>query len=355
MQRECVHVAARLAHEYIGPFVVRSVRAAGDLVQLLVGIVAAVATVATHQIGIVLGAHIAAAAPVLVADTPELHVPRLIASVLAAQVRHRRDAVEVDVLHPLRHFLHGTAANISADVRFAADLLAEVEKFVGAKVVVFRDATPVGIDHGRAFFARANPVLPVIFVGKATAGPAQVGGLGLLERLDDILPDPTFIRNGRILANPVSIVNTPSEMLGEMAVNMPVDLVLTCIRIDHYPIHNHLRFFDTTLKDAKPRWTQSEKPQRGEIYQPRATPSLYLTSFWSPNLECGGRVPGRASAQGRRRRFSPARRITPGTTQKRCRRPTLASSLRTLPPHSKSTAPSFLPPSTQTCLSFLPL
>ncbi len=41
-----------------------------------------------------------------------------------------------------------------------------------------------------------------------------------------------------------------------------------------------------------------------------------------------------------------ARTIALSTTQKRCRRPALASSLRTLPPHSKSTSPSFSLPLT---------
>ena len=113
----------------------------------------------------------------------------------------------------MRHFLDGTAAHIPADVGFAADLLAEIEKFVRTEVVVFCDAAPVGVDHGWAFFPRSDTVLPVIFVGKTAAGPANIGCLGLLERLDDIFPDPTFIRDGRILANPVSIVNAASEML----------------------------------------------------------------------------------------------------------------------------------------------
>ena len=55
----------------------------------------------------------------------------------------------------------------------------------------------------------------------------------------------------------------------------------------------------------------------------------------------------------RRHRFSPALGINPSTMQKRCRRPTLASSLRTLPPHSKSTTSIFGPPRTQNGLSSL--
>jgi len=60
----------------------------------------------------------------------------------------------------------------SLDVGFTADLLAEIEEFMGAKVVVFCDAAPVGVDHGWAFFARSDAVFPVVFIGETAAGPA---------------------------------------------------------------------------------------------------------------------------------------------------------------------------------------
>ena len=66
--------------------------------------------------------------------------------------------------------------------------------------------------------------------------------------LDDILPDTALVRDGRILANPVSIVNAASEMLGKMAVDMPVDPVLTRIRIENYLIHHAFLFILSTVR-----------------------------------------------------------------------------------------------------------
>ena len=48
-----------------------------------------------------------------------------------------------------------------------------MHKFVRAEMVVLDHAAPVGIDHPLARFPRADAVLPMIFIGKAAARPAQ--------------------------------------------------------------------------------------------------------------------------------------------------------------------------------------
>ena len=45
--------------------------------------------------------------------------------------------------------LHRAAAHVAADVRLAAQLLAEVEELVRAEMVVLGDPAPVGVDHRR--------------------------------------------------------------------------------------------------------------------------------------------------------------------------------------------------------------
>ena len=74
--RSAAEAAERL-HQRLGPLVVVARRAGGDPVELVAAVVAAVRGVLPGQIGVILGAHVAAAAPGLVADAPERHPPRL--------------------------------------------------------------------------------------------------------------------------------------------------------------------------------------------------------------------------------------------------------------------------------------
>ena len=93
VQAEAVHQQAtappsRHAHEGFGPVVVVVGRAAGDLVDRLVAEAAHVGLVAPILIGVELGGHAAAAAPVFIAHAPVAQRPRLITPVAAAQVGH---------------------------------------------------------------------------------------------------------------------------------------------------------------------------------------------------------------------------------------------------------------------------
>ena len=92
---------------------------------LIVAVIAHIRLVAAILVRIILRAHIAAAAPVLVADAEVVQLPWLLAAVLCAQIGHRRFAVEGHILDPLRHLLHGAAADVAADVRLAAEQLAQ--------------------------------------------------------------------------------------------------------------------------------------------------------------------------------------------------------------------------------------
>ena len=126
VQAEAVHVVARNAHDLFCPVViVGDARAAGNAEHVVVAVIADVGLEAAVEVGIIGRAHIAAAAPVFVADTEVFHLPRLGMTVFGAQVRHGRNAIKRHVLHPLAHFLHGAGAHVAVDVRLAADLTAE--------------------------------------------------------------------------------------------------------------------------------------------------------------------------------------------------------------------------------------
>ena len=142
---------------------------------------------------------------------------------MTAEVGHGADAVEGDVFDPLLHFLYGAAADVAADVGLGFELFAKVEKFVGAKVVVFGDAAPVGVDHGGAVLFWADAFHPVIFVCKAATGPAQVGDFYGFECVDDVGADATYVGDVGIFADVDTVVNTATEVFGKVTVDVPVD------------------------------------------------------------------------------------------------------------------------------------
>src|SRR5699024_12685252 len=78
------------AHQRLGPGVVAVGGAGGDAGDLVVAVVAHVGGVLAGERGVVLGAHVPAAAPGLVADAGERHGPRLVPAGLAAPRRPRR-------------------------------------------------------------------------------------------------------------------------------------------------------------------------------------------------------------------------------------------------------------------------
>src|SRR5699024_4744939 len=160
-------------HERLGPAEVVDVGAGGDAGDLVAAVVAHIGGVLAGQRRVVLGAHVAAAAPGLVADAEEGHRPRLVAAVGPAQGRHRRVVGAGEVLDPVAHLGHGAGADIAVDVGLGAQHLHQVHELVGAEGVVLDDVAPVGVDHAGTVLARADAVPPVVGVGEAASGPAE--------------------------------------------------------------------------------------------------------------------------------------------------------------------------------------
>ena len=158
-------------------------------------------------------------------------------AVLAAQVRHGAAPVEGEVLHPLLHLLHGAAAEVAADVGLATQLLAEVEELVAAEVVVLGDAAPVGVDHGGAGPFGADAVHPVVLVGEAAAGPAQVGNPQRPQGLDHVVADAPGVGDRGVLPDPDAAVDAAAEVLGEVAVQVAADGVLAEVGVDDDSVH----------------------------------------------------------------------------------------------------------------------
>ena len=65
----------------------------------------------------------------------------------------------------------------------------------------------------------------MIFVGEATAGPADHRHLQFLERGHDVVADSPRVRDRRAGAHPDAFVNPAPQMLGELAENVAIDPV----------------------------------------------------------------------------------------------------------------------------------
>ncbi len=214
---------AELLHQRLGPGVVEGVGSRRDPVELVVAVVTAVGAEPAGLGGVLRGAHVAAAAPRLVAEPPEAHPPRLLAPVLLAQPHHRRVAVAGEVFDPVAHLPDRARADVAADVRLRPEQLAQGHELVRAEVVVLLDVAPVGVDHDRAPVLGPDAVRPVVFVGEAAAWPAQVGDVQGAQRLDHVQAQAALVRQVAVLAHVEPAVDTPAQVLGEVPVQVPVD------------------------------------------------------------------------------------------------------------------------------------
>ena len=217
------HVRLDFAAQGVGPADVLVIAAAGDefrpraFRRLHEGVVVLV------QIGVVLRAHIAAATPGFVADAKVVDLVRLGAAILAAQLGQGRLAVRGHVFEPFGHFLRRAGTEVAIDIGLRAQELGQIEEFVRAHGIRLFHAAPVGVDLGRALGARADAILPVVFIGKATARPAHQGHMQLFQRAQHVVAPALGIRNGGFRADPHALVDARAQMFGELPVHILVD------------------------------------------------------------------------------------------------------------------------------------
>jgi hypothetical protein len=96
----------------------------------------------------------------------------------------------------------------------------------------------MGIDHARAFTARTDPVAPMIFVGKAPPGPAQIGDVGGAQSLHHIVTDTPCVWGSGFLAHPEPAIDATAQMFRKMAIDVPANLVVTQVGVDNNAIHD---------------------------------------------------------------------------------------------------------------------
>ena len=224
MERDALHLAADVLHQNGGPVVVVVAGTRGDAIEVVVALIAQVGVELTVLVRVVLGTHVSTAAPGLVTDTEVLHLPGLAASVGTAQTGHRGVAVASHVLYPLGHLLHGTRTNVTADIRLAAQHLAEVQELVGTERVVLDGAAPVVVTQRGTILLGTDTIHPVVVVGKAAAGPAEYGNLQGFQGLEHILTVAVDVRDLGVFAHPETAVDTAAQVLGELSVDLAINL-----------------------------------------------------------------------------------------------------------------------------------
>ena len=235
-------------HHAFGPLGVIDIGAAGDPTDQVrsvdirnltfcVSVLPDIGLVTAVFVGIKLRCHIAAAAPVLIAHSKEVHLPGCGMTVFCAKICHGGYSVKGHVLHPFGHFLHGAAAEIAVDIGLAAQLFTQFHIFMGTEAVIFYDAAPVGIDHFFAVFFRTDSVLPVILVRKTASRPAEHRDADLFQRFHDVTAHPVDIGNLGILAHENAFIDASSQMFGKLSVDFLIDSAFSVCRIDEISGH----------------------------------------------------------------------------------------------------------------------
>ena len=142
-----------------------------------------------------------------------------------ALLRQRRRLSGGQIFEPFRRFLRSARADIDGEVRFGANLIEEVHEFVRSESVRLDHAAPVGIERHGSLFGRSDAFAPVIFVGEAAAGPANVWDFDRLERGNHVVANSARVRDFGIRTDPYAFINAVSEMLGKLAKDVAIDLV----------------------------------------------------------------------------------------------------------------------------------
>src|SRR5256886_1477525 len=136
------------------------------------------------------GGHAPAAPPPLVAPPPDPPFERWGVPVRRPPLRQRAAPRMVHILPPGRHLPHRPTPHIAHDERLRPQPPHQLQVLVRPETVVLGYSAPDGVHHLGPLRRWPDPVLPMVVVGEAAAGPAQVGDLDLAQRLADVVAQP---------------------------------------------------------------------------------------------------------------------------------------------------------------------
>ena len=186
--------------------------------------------VAAERGRVLLGRHVAAATPALVAHAPQADVERIAVAALFSQARQRGRAGRcVAVVDPLVEILGRQAPDVAGNVRRGAGEPAEPHELRSAERVglealraagLFGERFRVHPEAGthRPCGARTDAVTPVVGIGEAAARPADHRRAQRFQGIDQGLPDSSDIGDAAVLADPHAVVDYAAQVLDEVAV-----------------------------------------------------------------------------------------------------------------------------------------
>ena len=219
--------------ETAGPVDVVAVGADGDEAERIAGVAGSPGGEAAEHGGVLLGDEVAAAAPTLVADSPEVDVEGVgvavgcalggerVGRVGGGRVRGDRTRGRVAVFDFLVEVAGGEGAHVGGEVGFGADGSAGVHELVEAVavgVLLSPEGGAVGPGGGGT-----DAVAPVVGVGEAAAGPAEQRRLNGAHGVDEGLADAAGIGDFGVGADPDAVVDDAAEVLDEMAIDLGGD------------------------------------------------------------------------------------------------------------------------------------
>ena len=108
-------------HNTLSPEIIIDICTTADfLYRFFRVIVSNICLITAVLICIKLRSHISATAPVFIADTKEINIPRLLMSILFSEICHRWYTVKCHIFNPFWHFLYRSASEISIYISLAA-------------------------------------------------------------------------------------------------------------------------------------------------------------------------------------------------------------------------------------------
>ena len=173
VQADTVWISAPYTvNNLLRPVIVSVACAAGYFQYSVAGIIFTEGLIFSVFVSVKFGRHISAAAPVFISDAYIFKMPRLFSAVFLSLFCKRGISVIGYVFNPALHFPNSAAGHICRKIRLASEFLAKVKKLMRAEGISFFYSAPAGVYSYRTVFFRTYTVLPMILLGKATAGPA---------------------------------------------------------------------------------------------------------------------------------------------------------------------------------------
>jgi hypothetical protein len=101
----------------------------------------------------------------------------------------------------------------------------------------------MGVDHLGTILLRANTVLPMVLIGKASAGPAEVWNFDMPQGSNYVIPYTPGIgynrRRFRIVSHPIAPVYAPSQVFRKVAVNVTANFDNAVLGFNYDSVHKY--------------------------------------------------------------------------------------------------------------------